>query len=203
MAPRAVLPLGQLLIAASRRSTSLMNANAARPQRWFESRQTPLVSSSLAETVLRRLGAFAPLSAEDAEAVRAHLVRTRSAAPETQLVAEGSAAAPPSFLVSGWACRARNLPNGRRQIISFVLPGDALVPLLQPEGIQALCATVALIHVEVASAARLQMVLGQMMPQQHHGLRAAFAAAEQAEQGAAKTWGSVFACPGWPARPLS
>ena len=30
----------------------------------------------------------------------------------------------PVFLVSGWACRARVLPDGRRQIFSHLLPGD-------------------------------------------------------------------------------
>jgi len=160
--------------------TLMAGSAVARGRAELESWHAPLVRSPLVETVLRRLTAFAPLSAEEAETVRTLLGRVRSAPSGTQLVAEGTAA-PPSFLVSGWAYRARTLPSGRRQIISFVLPGDALVPLLQPEGVPALCATIALTPVEVAGASRLRAALDRA-PQQHDGLRRACAAAEHAEQ---------------------
>jgi len=32
----------------------------------------------------------------------------------------------PSLIVSGWACRERILPNGRRQLLSILLPGDLI-----------------------------------------------------------------------------
>ncbi len=37
------------------------------------------------------------------------------------------------IMVSGWACRQRVLSNGRRQITSFILPGDVIGNLPQPE----------------------------------------------------------------------
>jgi CRP-like cAMP-binding protein len=38
------------------------------------------------------------------------------------------------IVVSGWACEIRRSPDGRRQIVSFVLPGDALdLGVLSPE----------------------------------------------------------------------
>jgi CRP-like cAMP-binding protein len=34
--------------------------------------------------------------------------------------------APPFFMLSGWACLARMLDDGRRQVVAFLLPGDAV-----------------------------------------------------------------------------
>jgi CRP-like cAMP-binding protein len=34
--------------------------------------------------------------------------------------------APPFFIVSGWACLAREFDDGRRQVVAFLLPGDAV-----------------------------------------------------------------------------
>jgi CRP-like cAMP-binding protein len=35
----------------------------------------------------------------------------------------------PKLIVRGWACEARRLPDGRRQIYAFLLPGDICFPL--------------------------------------------------------------------------
>ena len=34
--------------------------------------------------------------------------------------------APPFFMLSGWACLVRELDDGRRQMVAFLLPGDAV-----------------------------------------------------------------------------
>lgn len=39
----------------------------------------------------------------------------------------------PRFLVEGWAARVRWLPDGRRQIISFILPGDGIGVCERPQ----------------------------------------------------------------------
>jgi CRP-like cAMP-binding protein len=44
----------------------------------------------------------------------------------SDLATEGEIAPPPMFIVSGWACRLRVTPSGRRQILGFLLPGDAV-----------------------------------------------------------------------------
>jgi len=160
--------------AGLRASISRNWAAEARPA-WFG-------AAFLTQRVLLRLAAFAPLSAEEAEAVHDLPINAQSTPPGTELVAEG-AAARAGFLVSGWACRARTLPDGRRQIIGFVLPGDALAPLLRPEGELASCATVALTRVQLADAAPLRAMLGPVQAGQRcRGLQAACLAAERAEE---------------------
>lgn len=61
-----------------------------------------------------------------------------------ELASEGDAAVRPQFILSGWACRQRVLADGRRQIFSFLLPGDGVGldrrPAVQPAAIVALTA---------------------------------------------------------------
>ncbi|WP_419899112.1 Crp/Fnr family transcriptional regulator [Roseomonas sp. USHLN139] len=76
--------------------------------------------------LLARLRGLAPLTEEEAERV-AGLARlpARETAARQELRAEGQSA-PPLLLLAGWACRVHILPDGRRQIISFLLPGDII-----------------------------------------------------------------------------
>jgi CRP-like cAMP-binding protein len=41
-------------------------------------------------------------------------------------MSEGRAVTEPSILLSGWACRTRIFSDGRRQILSLLLPGDLI-----------------------------------------------------------------------------
>lgn len=72
---------------------------------------------------IRRLKRFAPLQDDDVAALEARLGRLESypAGKDLEL-----ASAPPMFLLSGWACLARSLRDGRRQIITFLLAGDGV-----------------------------------------------------------------------------
>lgn len=76
------------------------------------------------DPVIRRLRSVATLTEADLEVVRALAERRERHAPGEQLVGEGGTAARPRFVVSGWACRQRLMPDGRRQIFSLLLPGD-------------------------------------------------------------------------------
>ena len=63
----------------------------------------------------------------DVENVRAFWRRIERYGPGAQIRHEaGSSPDKQLIIVSGWACDLRILPDGRRQIFSFLLPGDAI-----------------------------------------------------------------------------
>lgn len=72
---------------------------------------------------VRRLRRFGPLQDEDLDALEARLGRIEAYSAGKDLELTGS---PPMFLLSGWACLAHSLRDGRRQILAFLLPGDGV-----------------------------------------------------------------------------
>lgn len=72
---------------------------------------------------LVRLGRFGFLQDDDLTALEAQLGRIESYPAGKDLAVES---APPMFVLSGWACLARSLRDGRRQILTFLLPGDGV-----------------------------------------------------------------------------
>jgi CRP-like cAMP-binding protein len=74
----------------------------------------------------------------------------------TQLVGERQPQLKPRFLVSGWAARVRSLPDGRRQILGFLLPGDALGVCHRPHPL-ALGTVVAVTSVDTLDARALDV----------------------------------------------
>ena len=106
-----------------------------------------------ADILLRRFLALAPLSGEEAGLLRELPATTRQHAARSELNPEG-VVMPPRILVAGWACRQRLLADGRRQIVSFVLPGDLLDPTLRPR-LPSPCAAVALTAAATVDAAPL------------------------------------------------
>ncbi len=77
------------------------------------------------DPLCRSLGRYMRLSEDDRAALSAldtgpqHEVEARSV-----IACEGENANVIRLLISGWACRYKNLPDGRRQILGFILPGD-------------------------------------------------------------------------------
>ena len=72
-----------------------------------------------------RLQNYTRLSSEDRAALdsvsRASL---QEAAPRRDIVREGDDPKAVRLILSGWACRYKGLPDGRRQIVGFFIPGD-------------------------------------------------------------------------------
>jgi CRP-like cAMP-binding protein len=78
-----------------------------------------------AHPVIRRLDAFRKLSDNAAALIRSALrERILKAGAGEDLVCEGDRCENVRIFVSGWACRYKVLEDGRRQIVSFILPGD-------------------------------------------------------------------------------
>jgi CRP-like cAMP-binding protein len=74
--------------------------------------------------IIRKLEQFVRLSAADRAMLdRALGRRTRTFAPRADIAREGERPEA-HLLLDGWACRYKQLEDGRRQIVSFFLPGD-------------------------------------------------------------------------------
>lgn len=71
-----------------------------------------------------RLEAFTRLSSEDKAAVGRVSKISRVIAPRRDLIREGERPHYVHLMIEGWACRYKALPDGRRQIVAFFVPGD-------------------------------------------------------------------------------
>lgn len=71
-----------------------------------------------------KLEAFVKLSREDRSAVERLSRSQRDVAARRDLIREGDQPRYVHLVLDGWACRYKTLPDGRRQIVAFFLPGD-------------------------------------------------------------------------------
>lgn len=141
-------------------------------------RFVPRFANRTLEPVVRRLSASAPLSAEEQAFVRMLSDRRERHAVGDELVAEGQSERRARFIVSGWASRQRVLPDGRRQIFAFLLPGDGLNLGARPAP-PALTSVVATTPLETVDAEPLvEAARSGRAP----GLLRAFAAADRLDQ---------------------
>ena len=141
-------------------------------------RLTPRLASRPLDVVVRRLRALSALSEAEQELLRSLGERRERHSAGEELVAEGALTGRPRFILAGWACRQRVLPDGRRQIFSFLLPGDGLSlnRRVAPE-LSTLAALTALETVDADPA--LEAAQSGRAP----GLSRAFAVVEPFEQG--------------------
>lgn len=85
--------------------------------------------------VATRLSALAQLTAED-EALLRHAAEIQHRIPaRREIVAEGEPVGSASIVLSGWACRVRHFADGRRQILSLIVPGDLIGVCAHPRPI--------------------------------------------------------------------
>jgi CRP-like cAMP-binding protein len=75
--------------------------------------------------LVRKLEQFVRLSPADrAMLTRSAAERVRTFGSRVDIVREGDKPKDVHLILSGWACRYKQLEDGRRQIVSFFLPGD-------------------------------------------------------------------------------
>ncbi len=110
------------------------------------------------DLVVRRLSHFAPLAENERALLRAIAENTREVPMGQCLVAEGERLDSPRLLLSGWACRMRTFPDGRRQIFEFILPSEMYGLCLRPHAV-ALSTLVTLTPAVIADAMPLRAVL--------------------------------------------
>ena len=76
------------------------------------------------QCALRRWGVFKPVTPEELHTIN-DILRERISLPaDADIVRAGDESPELYTLYSGWAFRFKTLPDGRRQILNFLLPGD-------------------------------------------------------------------------------
>ncbi|MGN6850440.1 MAG: Crp/Fnr family transcriptional regulator [Sphingomicrobium sp.] len=71
-----------------------------------------------------KLQAFTRLSAEDVAALQRLTRNVRTVEARRDLLREGEVPVHVHLILRGWACRYKSLPDGKRQIVSLMVPGD-------------------------------------------------------------------------------
>jgi CRP-like cAMP-binding protein len=72
----------------------------------------------------RKLQRFVRLSDDDRQRLAAAMIPAREIAAHVDILEEGDDPRAVNVVLRGWACRYRQLPNGHKQIVSLLLPGD-------------------------------------------------------------------------------
>ncbi len=79
----------------------------------------------MANRFVDKLRGFAPLTREATRALKAATSQPQALGPRQDLIREGDRPGPVFVVLEGWAMRYKVLPNGSRQILAFLMPGDA------------------------------------------------------------------------------
>ncbi len=79
---------------------------------------------AMANHFVQKLKNLADLHSADTAAITALTSNPRDYASKQDMIREGDKPGPVFVILKGWACRYKILPNGSRQIMAFMLPGD-------------------------------------------------------------------------------
>lgn len=79
----------------------------------------------MANRFINKLRGFADLTAREIAALEQATAHPRELGPKRDLIREGDQPGPVFVVLEGWALRYKVLPNGSRQIMAFLMPGDA------------------------------------------------------------------------------
>ena len=82
----------------------------------------------MSNVVFRKLQNFADVSAKDQQLLNDRLQRIERVPPHSDVIQEGTHPRYLHIIVEGWACRYKQLEDGRRQIIALFVPGDMCDP---------------------------------------------------------------------------
>lgn len=133
---------------------------------------------------IQKLQGLVDLSAGDIAALEEALRSARNYVPRQDLIREGDETGPMFVMLEGWACRYKILPSGARQIMAFLMPGDACdlhIKLLaeMDHGIQALTKT----NVATVSRETMQALMGE-----HPNVANAMYTAQLVDEGIMRAW---------------
>lgn len=140
--------------------------------------KAPLVFAGARPVSLRRLAAFGELSVVEEALVKR--LKPRTLAAGNVLTDQNQSGAGAWMILSGWCARVRSMPDGRRQIVHLMLPGDAVNVGGASWAGQSL-PVIALTPVIAADAEPLRAAIARDAPE-HAGLARACARASWCEQ---------------------
>ena len=83
-------------------------------------------SGQLTSRFLQKIQYLLALAPDEQETLQRFTATTRDIDSQTELISQGASYPCGYILHAGWAIRAKMLPNGKRQILDFVLPGDVI-----------------------------------------------------------------------------
>jgi CRP-like cAMP-binding protein len=131
-----------------------------------------------------KLSRYAELEPAEIAALEEATARPRKVAGKTDLIRAGDEPGPVLVMLDGWAMRYKILPNGSRQVMAFMMPGDACdlhVGLLteMDHSIQTL------------TPSRVASIPGAVMEEmldQHRGIARAMYVAQLVDEGTLRAW---------------
>lgn len=131
-----------------------------------------------------KLNGFSPLSAEEIAALADATSNSRKVAVRTDLIREGDRPGPVFVILDGWACRYKILPNGMRQVLAYLMPGDCCdlhIGLLAEMDHSIMAITPAV----VVTVERLAM---DAILDRHRGIAKAMYVAQLVDEGTMRAW---------------
>lgn len=131
-----------------------------------------------------KLQTFGDLGHAEVAALAALTASPRSFAARHDLIREGDRPGPVFVMLDGWACRYKILPNGSRQVLAYMMPGDCCdlnIGLLaeMDHNIQTISSAV------VATIERLDM---DAIMDKHRGVAKAMYLAQLVDEGTMRAW---------------
>lgn len=132
------------------------------------------------DLLLHRLRKLSALTSQEVELVLSLAENPRPHAPGTTICPHEDGSPHPRLIVGGWACRPRILPDGRRQMLGLLLPGDLMGDRGERRPL-ALNPVVALTPVRTIGIGRLLLAI-RNRPKEYPGITAALAAIDRAEE---------------------
>lgn len=138
----------------------------------------------MANRFIQKLNGMAELTASDTAALAAATSSPRRYVARQDLIREGDEPGPVFVVLEGWVCRYKILPSGTRQIMAFLMPGDACdlhVKLLaeMDHSIQAITTA------SVATVARAEM---QALMTSHPNIAQAMYTGQLIDEGVMRAW---------------
>ena len=141
-------------------------------------------SMQVSNPFIEKLSGMCSLSTGEIAAIKAATARTRTYRAKQDLIREGDEPGPVFIILEGWACRYKILPGGTRQIMAFLMPGDACdlhmnMLTAMDHGIQAVTSA------QVATISRVEM---DRMMLDHPAIGRAMYIAQLIDEGTMRAW---------------